>query len=834
MFPNIDRQDQRHSSRRMRVWLGALPLSLMCASCGGKASLGTSEGAAGGETPPPGQAYRISVSVPDKIDLLFMIDNSISMADKQEVFQASVPELVNRFIDPICVDRDTGLPTGDSSSSDGCDTGEPEFRAVEDIHIGVVTSSLGGHGGILCSPEHQSASESYYNETQNDRGHLIVRARDPDTSVQSYNGVGFLSWDPGGTAKNPPPNTPGTADRAALITDFQNLVTGAGEQGCGFEASLEAWYRFLVDPMPPADVVRQLDASLGQEVSVPVVDDPLPAGVDGGRSAESLGQEASVPVGADEVLLEQRKQFLRPDSLVLIVMLSDEDDCSVMDKGIGWYVGNVREGVMPRSTSACDNNPNDPCCLSCIQASWPEQCGDPRDDLKCYPPLHETADDRLNLRCFNQKQRLGMDFLYPTERYVNALTSHELQAYDGSMHPNPLFDWNEYYPQLVPRLDSSRIFLAGIVGVPWQDIATDETVNDPNALDFMTAAEINQRGFWDLILGNPDASPPVAPADPFMIQSVAPRSGANPRTGVPIAPPTEGAGGPALNGHEYDIQGNNDLQYACIFQLGTAKECANVDPGVGCDCKVSTDIFMRPLCNGTTQTHAKAYPGLRFLEVLKDYGANSILASICPKNPVGEGTDPNYGHNPAARAIVNAVRPALKGHCLEQALPVDPSGKLRCPVVEVSSRINPAPCDGLPGRKALAPELAELTRAYLDYWRFCGEGGSSCDDFSLCELTPAPDAEVQSCLNDDDAALTATGYCYIDAMTDRDGNGVLECSVQDPGNRLDCLGNPELVAECPATERRRLRFASPAGAAVPLPWPNSFVVVVCPEGVTGP
>ena len=28
-------------------------------------------------------------------------------------------------------------------------------------------------------------------------------------------------------------------------------------------------------------------------------------------------------------------------------------------------------------------------------------------------------DDNLNLRCFNQKQRFGIDLLYPTERYVS-------------------------------------------------------------------------------------------------------------------------------------------------------------------------------------------------------------------------------------------------------------------------------------------------------------------------------------------------------------------------------------------------------------------------------
>ena len=39
----------------------------------------------------------------DKIDLLFMIDNSASMADKQDILAAAVPDLVNRLIQPRCI-----------------------------------------------------------------------------------------------------------------------------------------------------------------------------------------------------------------------------------------------------------------------------------------------------------------------------------------------------------------------------------------------------------------------------------------------------------------------------------------------------------------------------------------------------------------------------------------------------------------------------------------------------------------------------------------------------------------------------------------------------------
>src|SRR5262245_26700952 len=44
----------------------------------------------------------------DKIDLLFMIDNSSSMSDKQAVLQEAVPDLVTRLVNPRCVNPADG------------------------------------------------------------------------------------------------------------------------------------------------------------------------------------------------------------------------------------------------------------------------------------------------------------------------------------------------------------------------------------------------------------------------------------------------------------------------------------------------------------------------------------------------------------------------------------------------------------------------------------------------------------------------------------------------------------------------------------------------------
>src|SRR3954452_7038167 len=138
-----------------------------------------------------------------------MIDNSVSMQDKQEILKAAVPVLVKRLVQPICVDA-AGKPTGESSTAGNCPQthGQPEFSPIGDIHIGIVSSSLGAHGGSVCS------TATGATDTLNDKAHLI--ASDVRTGIASWNNSGFLAWDAGGKANNPP----GEKDPQALNTAF--------------------------------------------------------------------------------------------------------------------------------------------------------------------------------------------------------------------------------------------------------------------------------------------------------------------------------------------------------------------------------------------------------------------------------------------------------------------------------------------------------------------------------------------------------------------------------------------------------------------------------------
>ncbi len=587
--------------------VGLVVLGLVPVACGGS-------GGSGGAPKKSSQ-----------IDLLFMIDNSPSMGDKQAVLSRSAVGLVTRLVNPACVAPD-GTSAGAPSGPDApCPSGtQREFKPVTDIHVGVITSSLGGHGATICSQAWQQ-----WNPAQDEHAHLVGLTR---SGLTSYNDEGFLAWDPAGTD-----NPPGENDAAAFGQDFANMVTAAGESGCGYEAQLEAWYRFLVDPDPPLSVQR--DAN-----------------------------DLSVTSGTDDELLAERANFLRPDSLLAVVMITDENDCSVADTGFGWLVG--YESLMPSATSICATKPNDKCCHSCAQSD-PAGCAhDPLCDSQATLPSYQDA---LNMRCWDQKRRFGIatdethpeaGLLYPTQRYANALTktticpSHlDLACASGDTAvQNPIFSDLTGNGGAVRKQD--QVFLAGIVGVPWQDIATADTLTNPDTLTYMTSAELASQGRWDTILGDPASYTP--PTDPLMQESVDPRTGSNPITGDPVAPPSAGPTQNPINGHEWTITDRDDLQYACIFPLEAPKDCS---AGGVCDCG-SGNAADKPLCqdpatgqSSPTQYFAKAYPGLRELAVLKGVGDAGIVASVCPK--IQDGANPEYGYNPALDAIVERIKVRL-------------------------------------------------------------------------------------------------------------------------------------------------------------------------------
>jgi hypothetical protein len=178
------------------------------------------------------------MSTGDALDILFVIDNSASTADKQALFARNLPTL--------------------AAALDGFPGGRPS------LHLGVVSSSVSignANFGANCATGDDGALQATPRVTLVDgtpcappSGSFILDVANADgTRTTNYTGT--------------------LADTLACIGQL-------GPSGCGFEAHLEALKRAL----------------------------------DGSR-AENAG-------------------FLRPDAALAVIVLADEDDCSVADPAL--------------------------------------------------------------------------------------------------------------------------------------------------------------------------------------------------------------------------------------------------------------------------------------------------------------------------------------------------------------------------------------------------------------------------------------------------------------------------------------------------------------------
>ncbi len=545
------------------------------------------------EPPPP-------IEEATRVDVLLVVDNSRNLDVAHQALAETVPYLIDRLFNPACVNGLGNVLGQDSGPDAPCEVGVRDFAPVTDLHVGMISTSLGGHGADSCSP-----ASSSFQPSQNDAAHLLTRLAGGGGDVPTYQSQGFLAWDPGAVSQ-----PPGESNAPSLTASFVEMVKGVGEQGCGFESQLESVYRFLVDPNPYAEITVQ------------------------------NGQ--AIASGTDTILLQQRRDFLRPDSALVILLLTDENDCSIRDSGSNFFAGQSSSPdgsgplVLPRGRVECVSNPSDPCCASCGQPT-PDGCSPTETDPLCQLPP-SGQEDPISLRCFDQKRRFGIDFLYPIDRYVDGLSNLKVADRDGNILDNPLFVGNRS-----PKL----VFFGAVLGVPWQDIAKDPKLITGG---FAPPSEID----WELVLGDPANG--VAPKDPLMIESVAPRSGTNPRTGMALAPPDAPPGANPINGHERILTNDDGLQYACIYPRQAPKVCT----GGACDCE-GADIATNPSCQasdgsyGPVQHYARAFPSIRELQVVKGLGDRAAVGSICAPLTVGAG-EPTFGYKPTVDAVLRALR----------------------------------------------------------------------------------------------------------------------------------------------------------------------------------
>jgi hypothetical protein len=723
----------------------------------------------------------------DKLDILFMIDNSASMGDKQDLLKEAVPDLVSRLLTPDCENQADKTqhqkPTGTTTLT--CPDGwQLEFPPVHDMHIGIVTSSLGGGGATdICEAGSGAPAPPVGNRHDNDQGRLINRTKPASGTTEppvlnakplDNNGGNFLAWLPPGEPKNqgkPDPNVTKEPDAATFIKDFQDLAVGVQEYGCGLEAQLESWYRFLVQP-DPYDTIK-LDASQPAKASLE---------------------------GFDATILKQRKDFLRSDSLVAVIMLTDEED-SWSDPlalgGRGWttrtrkFPGSPFDGTLAKPTSECldpvdvnnplTTGPNNPNCTSCgftgNKANGTAISADPNCQASCGASCagyYTAAEDGLNVRYTNDmKRRYGFDPQFPVQRYIDGLRSLKVPNRDGE-HPggggsykgtknctNPLFakdlpDGSNLDPAALCNLGLGQrtpdlIFFAIIGGVPWQLL-----LEDPNNTATSAFKNTLVDSDWTKILGKDPSTYQADGIDPHMIESITPRAGLPDPTASDTADP--------IHGREWKTSLSYvkiDLQYACTFPLPVPKDCTLPANSGACDC-VDTAAAPQgpPVCGTsprTTQVRGKAYPTIRELRVAKGMGPQGVVASLCPRN-VTDKNSPDYGYRPAVRTIIDRLKAVLAGQCLPQTLAPNPDGTVPCLVILTFDQ--PGACDTSKGLTELDPDiLKRFNDQRLAELRQTTPAATLADLGAACQLAQIIPTDF---VNGTCESVTKPGWCYVE------------------------------------------------------------------------
>jgi hypothetical protein len=199
-----------------------------------------------------------------KLDLLFVVDNSASMASKQVALREQLPPLMQR------------LASGDRFP------GDPEpFRAIEDMHIGVVSSDMGIAGVTSVQGCAADGGDDGRLQRHGDCGGPYPR---------------FLSY-----------ARPSVTSVDDIATDLSCMTT-LGTGGCGLSQPLDAALKALTT----RNYVDTGGNLTGQNPFTFV--STTPDGTRGRGDRENL-------------------DFLRRegDSLLAIIVVTDGDDCSLRD-----------------------------------------------------------------------------------------------------------------------------------------------------------------------------------------------------------------------------------------------------------------------------------------------------------------------------------------------------------------------------------------------------------------------------------------------------------------------------------------------------------------------
>ncbi|MBN8611456.1 MAG: hypothetical protein J0L92_12765 [Deltaproteobacteria bacterium] len=206
----------------------------------------------------------------DELDLLILVDNSNSMSEEQVILVQELPFLVE------------ALATGDTDRD-----GVPDVQPVRSLHVGVVTPDMGAgpNSGIpTCA------------RGLGDDGVMRARSRLTSTPCMATYPSNVFEFEPAGGS-------------ASLFGATIGCAANIGTGGCGFEQQLEASLKAVT----PVNAESWTGAGY-----VP------PLFLNGDGDVDALAGHAD----------RDNAGFLRSSSILAVLLVTDEEDCSVSDYGL--------------------------------------------------------------------------------------------------------------------------------------------------------------------------------------------------------------------------------------------------------------------------------------------------------------------------------------------------------------------------------------------------------------------------------------------------------------------------------------------------------------------
>lgn len=330
----MSRSEMQARSPRFGITLGGL---LLCASCSSPVhyvtDAGTSEDADTANAPADTDdadtqadnlgrcasvtaPLRSTTYVTDAVDLLFVVDNSGSMSEEQRKLAEALPQLVRV------------LTSGNRSGEPSPEGESPEFPPAKSLHLAVVTTDMGVNG----APPQNSCGERSFVPSDPDPLMSSLRLNKPlgddgvfqiDTEVAVAGLWRYARPEPGLVEVVPGDEScgdlsfpegvrflryeEGETELDTLVHDF-SCVAKRGRNGCGLEQPLEAALKALT---PPDSALRFSQGTRGQ------------------GSALDPSEESGPNDG-----------FLRPEAILAVVFVGDEDDCSIPDENNAMFDAN--------------------------------------------------------------------------------------------------------------------------------------------------------------------------------------------------------------------------------------------------------------------------------------------------------------------------------------------------------------------------------------------------------------------------------------------------------------------------------------------------------------